>query len=185
MAILSVALSEARIKKISPHIKGDVLEIGCGHGQMRERFDGQISRYTGVDMCAESIEAAERAFPQDTFHLANIDDEKLPFTNEFDTVVLTAVIEHIFNLGVLGESIAQALRPGGRAVLTTPTPFGNDIVHRLGAAVGLFDRAAVDDHIVIFNRKRFEIFAGEFGLRLAEHRRFQLGCNQIAILEKP
>ena len=70
-------------------------------------------------------------------------------------------------------------------VLTTPTPFGNDVVHCLGAKVGLFSSVAADDHIAIFNRKRPEIFAGEFGLELVEHRTFQVGCNQVAVLQRP
>lgn len=184
MPLLSRKIAELRVRKIAPYISGDVLDIGCGHGKLRRMFAGQMTSYTGVDYAEASIEGARKAHPGDRFHLLNIDDAPLPFEAEFDTIIMTAVIEHIFNLGILGQGIARALRPGGKAVITTPTPFGNDVVHRLGAMVGLFNPLAVDDHIVIFNRKRFEIFAGEFGLKLAEHRRFQLGCNQVAVLQK-
>ncbi len=69
-----------------------------------------------------------------------------------------------------------------RLLVTTPTPFGNDIVHRLGAAIGLFAKAAADDHIVIYNRQRFEILAKEFDLKLERYESFGFGCNQLAIL---
>ena len=185
MPLLSQKIAELRVQKIAGYIKGDVLDIGCGHGKLRRMFGGQMTSYTGVDNDEASIEGSRRAHPGDRFLLHNIDEAPLPFDAEFDTVIMTAVIEHIFNLGILGQGIARSLRPGGKAVITTPTPFGNDIVHRLGAMIGLFNPVAVDDHIVIFNKKRFEIFAGEFGLNLAEHSWFQLGCNQIAVLERP
>ena len=63
--------------------------------------------------------------------------------------------------------MAAALKPNGRIVLTTPTVIGNDLVHRLGASVGLFSQDAQDDHIVIFNKRRFEVLANEVGLDLA------------------
>ena len=185
MTLLSGYLSKTRNERITSHVRGDVLDIGCGPGSLKNRMAGQIANYTGIDYDPEVIEQARQAHPDARFEVVNIDREPLPFENEFDTIVMVAVIEHIFNLGILGESLARALKPGGRVVFTTPTPFGNDVVHRFGAAIGLFSKVAADDHIVIFNRKRFEIFAHECGLRVAEHRLFQLGCNQLAVLEKP
>jgi hypothetical protein len=119
------------------------------------------------------------------FLLNNVIDRSRAAWPLFALFLRCAVIEHIFNLKHLGHGLALALRPGGRVILTTPTPFGNDVVHNLGAKLGLFSQVAVDDHIVIFNRKRLQIFAGEAGLVLAAHKLFQLGCNQFAILEKP
>ena len=185
MPLLSAYLSRARYARILPHVRGDVLDIGCQQGQLRDHAAGRINRYVGIDLSESDIEQARRAHPDCEFKALNLDDEPLGYDAAFDTIVMCAVIEHIFNLKHLGQGLARALRPGGRVVLTTPTPFGNDIVHRLGAKLGLFSQVAADDHIAIFNGKRFEIFAGEVGLRLASHRRFQLGCNQLAILEKP
>ncbi len=185
MPLLSPKIAEMRVQKIAPYINGDVLDVGCGQCNLRRRFADQMTSYTGVDYDNALIENARKAFPGDRFQLHNIDDAPLPFDAEFDTVILTAVIEHIFNLGLLGQGIARSLRPGGKAIITTPTPFGNDVVHRFGSMIGLFNPVAVDDHIAIFNKKRLEIFAAEFNLKLAEHRWFQLGCNQIAVLQKP
>lgn len=168
-----------------PHIRGDVLDIGCQDGQLRDRLGDRVGRYVGIDLSPPHLEAARKRHPDCEFRLLDLDDEPLGYDSEFDTIVMSAVIEHIFNLKHLGRNLARALKPGGQVVLTTPTPLGNDIVHRLGAALGLFARTAVDDHIVIFNRKRLQAFAGEVGLTLAEHRRFQLGCNQLAILRRP
>jgi SAM-dependent methyltransferase len=162
-----------------------VLDIGCQRGELRERLGGRIGRYVGIDLSPSHLAEARRCHPDCEFRLLNIDDEPLGYESEFDTVMMSAVIEHIFNLKHVGRNLARALRPGGQVVLTTPTPLGNDVVHRLGAALGLFARSAADDHIVIFNKKRLETFAKECGLVLAEHRRFQMGCNQMALLRRP
>ncbi|MGR3717907.1 MAG: class I SAM-dependent methyltransferase [Thermohalobaculum sp.] len=185
MALLSAYLSRARFARILPHVRGDVLDIGCQHGQLRDHAADRINLYVGIDLLESDIEHARRAHPDCEFKAINVDDEPLGYDAAFDTIVMCAVIEHIFNLKHLGHGLALALRPGGRVVLTTPTPFGNDVIHRLGAMLGLFSQVAADDHIVIFNRKRLEIFAGEAGLRLVMHRLFQLGCNQLAVIEKP
>nr|WP_264759727.1 class I SAM-dependent methyltransferase [Limibaculum sediminis] len=185
MSILSPYLSRARQAVVSRHVRGSVLDIGCQHGQLYDMLRPQISRYAGVDLDADAIQTARQKHRDCDFRVINIDDEPLGFESEFDTVVMMAVIEHIFNLKSVGQSLARALKPGGVVLVTTPTPFGNDIVHPVGVALGLFSRAAGDDHIAIFNRRRLEIFAHEIGLVLKSHRTFQFGCNQLAILQKP
>ena len=58
-------------------------------------------------------------------------------------------------------------------------------MHRAGARLGLFSKAAMDGHIVIYNRKRFAILAKEFGVEIERYKRFQFGCNQLVVLKKP
>lgn len=97
---------------------------------------------------------------------------------------MVALIEHLFNQQHVMSEVANALKPGGIIVMTTPTPFGNDVVHRLGASIGLFAKAAVDDHIVIYNHHRFRLMAKEVDLQLKSYRKFQFFCNQIAVLAR-
>jgi 2-polyprenyl-3-methyl-5-hydroxy-6-metoxy-1,4-benzoquinol methylase len=185
MALLSKYLSAARIGQVIPYIRGDVLDIGCQKGQFRELAREQIGRYVGIDIDSNQIERARELHSDCDFILCDVDDSIPEFHEEFDTVVMCAVIEHLFNQKRVMASPARALKPNGRIVITTPTPFGNDIVHRFGSAVGLFSSVARDDHIVIYNRLRFKILAREVGLGLERHKLFQLGCNQLAILRKP
>ena len=58
-------------------------------------------------------------------------------------------------------------------------------MHRTGARLGLFSKVAADDHIVIYNKKRFQILASDFGLSIERYERFQFGCNQLVILSLP
>lgn len=166
MALLSKYLSAARIGQVIPYIRGDVLDIGCQKGQFRELARDQIGRYVGIDIDSDQIERARELHSDCDFILCDVDDSIPEFHEEFDTVVMCAVIEHLFNQKRVMASLARALKPNGRIVITTPTPFGNDIVHRFGSAVGLFSSVARDDHIVIYNRLRFKILAREVGLGL-------------------
>jgi SAM-dependent methyltransferase len=184
MAALSSHLAKSRFKRISPHVIGDVLDIGCQQGQLYEKLRDQITSYTGIDLSSLDIQNAKKNHPNCAFKQLDLDNEPLTFQNQFDTIVMSAVIEHIFNLKFLGEGLAAALKPNGKVILTTPTNFGNDVVHKLGCSLGLFSKEAADDHITIFNRKRLDIFGKEIGLDLIDYKTFQFGCNQIAILRK-
>lgn len=70
--------------------------------------------------------------------------------------MMVAVIEHIWNQKFLLDQVVNILNPSGRLIITTPSPFGNDVVHAIGANLGLFAKSAVADHIVIYNRRRFK-----------------------------
>jgi SAM-dependent methyltransferase len=176
MPLLSNQLTKMRIAQVAPHLRGDVVDVGCGSAAVYEAFSDRMTSYTGIE--GDAARTAEQ------FYTRNLEKERLDLPREYDCALLIALIEHIFNQGFLVSSICEVLRPGGTIVLTTPSPFGNDWVHRLGARFGLFHQNAVDDHIVIYNRQRLAVLAREFGMRLKFYRRFQMGCNQVAVLER-
>lgn len=186
MALLSGIIQKQRYAQIASYIRGDVLELGCGSGSyLLTNYSSSIGSYCGVERSARQIERLRERHPGFAFFQLDLDRDPLSLDQKFDCVMMIALIEHLFNQRFVMDQIARVLKPGGIVVITTPTPFGNDLVHRLGAGIGLFAKSAVDDHIVIYNRLRFGILADETGLHLKHHEYFQLRCNQMAILEKP
>ncbi len=185
MAALSRMLAHWRHEMIRPYIHGDVLDLGCGNPVILEKFADSMDSYCGVEQSAKWVESISARFPNARMYQRDLDRDALDLGRRFDVVLMIALIEHIWNQRFLFEGVIDCLKPGGRIVITTPTPFGNDIVHRLGAKLGLFARSAVDDHIVIYNRLRFDNLAREFGLKLENYRRFQFFCNQLGVLRKP
>jgi SAM-dependent methyltransferase len=186
MALLSGFIQKNRYAQIAPYIKGDVLELGCGvMSYVLTNHSSSISSYCGVERSVQQIERLRKIHPGYSFFQRDLDRNSLDLDRKFDCVLMIALIEHLFNQRFVMDEIVKVLKPGGIVVITTPTPFGNDVVHRFGAATGLFAKSAVDDHIVIYNRLRFKILAKEIGLNLKKHRYFQGYCNQMAILEKP
>lgn len=131
------------------------------------------------------MEEARRSFPEAAFLQRDIDHEGLGFESEADTILMIALIEHVFKQGFLLEQYFRAPKPGGWVILATATPSGKDIVHRIGPRIGLFHAVAMDDHIVIYNKLRIGNAARVYGFTLAAHQRFQMGCNQLAVLQKP
>ena len=186
--LLTNYLSKKRAEKVTQYFQGHVLDIGCGEGRNYENIKQlqlPVSSYTGIEFSEESVHTLRLRYPEANFFQADLDVDVLPVSGSFDTIVLLAVIEHIFNLKFLFKQLVSLLSSNGKIVITTPTPFGNDIVHRAGTKIGLFNKeGGQDDHIVIFNKKRIEILAGEFDLIVSEYRTFQFGCNQVVILRK-
>ena len=102
-----------------PFIQGDTLELGCGEGRGVELIAKHASSYLALDKIPEVINKLSGEFPDLTFRQAIFPPIDLPDAS-FDTVVNFQVIEHIKDDHLFLKEISRVLRPGGRAVLTTP-----------------------------------------------------------------
>jgi 2-polyprenyl-3-methyl-5-hydroxy-6-metoxy-1,4-benzoquinol methylase len=101
-----------------------ILDLGCGMGWLT----GELARYgptTGIDLSDEAIARARSEYPQATFLAGDVLDLELA-EGQFDVVVSQEVIAHVPDQAGYLDRAAQALRPGGYLILTTPNPF----VHR-------------------------------------------------------
>jgi len=181
---LSKFLKKSRTGAVADFISGDVLEVGCGYSITYEQYGNQVDSYWGIEMTESRVDLLKEKFPKAHFFKRDLDNDKLALQKKFDTILSIAVIEHIFNQKFAFNEMVKHLKPGCRIVITTPTPFGNDIVHRFGSKLNLFCTTAHDDHIVIYNKRRFQILANEFDMKIVKYKRFQLGCNQLVVLEK-
>lgn len=103
-----------------PYIKGDVLEVGCGDGRGAEILSSLADSYTAIDKLGEAIRDLQQKYPNATFLQMNIP----PFTgipdNKFDVVISFQVIEHIQPDEEYLREIHRVLKPGGKAIITTP-----------------------------------------------------------------
>ena len=102
------------------YINGDVLELGCGEGRGIDIILKKSKSFTAIDKISEVTERLSRKYKNERFisssfpPLINIED------NSFDTIVTFQVIEHINNDNLFVEEIYRILRPGGKALITTP-----------------------------------------------------------------
>lgn len=102
-----------------------LLDVGCGAGITLRHLETmqppKISRYVGIDLAAERLYPrykAVRAIDVD-FHNVDLDD---PWDfGEFDIIWCSEVIEHLMDDRAQIAKIAKALRPGGMALITTPS----------------------------------------------------------------
>jgi len=142
VALLTEAMKRERHRHVAPYVRGAVLDIACGPAQTLGLFSDRIESYCGIELTQKRVDWNRAKFPEHQFCQADLEKDVLELDRQFDVVLLVAVIEHIFNQRHLMEQVLRNLKPDGRIVITTPTPFGNDVVHRVGAALGLFGRRA-------------------------------------------
>lgn len=103
----------------APFISGDLLELGCGEGRGVEILTNKSSSYLGLDKIGEVISSLQQKFPGQQFESSVFPPIKLP-DNSFDTVVSFQVIEHIKKDELFLSEIHRILKPGGKAILSTP-----------------------------------------------------------------
>ena len=179
MALLSKFLSNWRFSLIGPYIRGNVLDIGFGQGRIFKLYRARMEKYYGVELNPKLVERLSNDFPEAVFVQHDLDNESLKIQETFDTVLMLAVVEHVWNQKLFFEEVIRHIKKDGKIIITTPTPFGNDWIHVIGSWLGLFAQSAADDHIVIYNKKRFRILAEEFNLRIIVYKRFQIFCINL------
>ena len=105
---------------------GHLLEIGCGRGEKLILFRDLGWQVTGQEI---DPNAAKHASQQSGINVLCGDLPSLNLEGEkFDAIIMSHVIEHIFDIpGYLRECL-RLLKPGGRLIITTPN--GNSLGHK-------------------------------------------------------
>jgi len=95
-----------------------ICDIGAGKGYLvRALLDGGAAQVTAVDLSLPYLRRF-KSEPRILPIVANA--ENLPFSEEFDTIFCTDVMEHVLNLGSFLFSLNRALKLGGRAHVRVP-----------------------------------------------------------------
>jgi len=105
---------------VQPQIEGNLLEIGCGTGRGLEILVNAADHYTGIDKYKSLTDELQKEYPQGKFISMHIPPLKDIADNSFDTVVSFQVIEHIKNDKTFLKEIHRVLKPGGKAIISTP-----------------------------------------------------------------
>lgn len=110
--LIRQALGEA-IQKHSGEMRGTMLDFGCGTSPYQSLF--QIDRYLGLEIAAPG-------HPLKNTHSALLySGDRIPLQDEFvDSILMTEVLEHVFNPAELLAEFHRVLRPGGSVLITCP-----------------------------------------------------------------
>jgi SAM-dependent methyltransferase len=172
---LSVFLQHQRINAAKPWVRGPrVLDVGSNEGNFRRFLPAGI-HYVGID--PKPSQHSGFTF----YQRSGLDD--LSDLGLFDSVCLLAVIEHVHDYGRLVNNLFKSLRPGGRLIITTPTPAG-DQVHRFFSGLNISSTDAVDDHFHIFTLSELVALLLRNGFEIEHKSLFFLGLNQAVVGKK-
>jgi ubiquinone/menaquinone biosynthesis C-methylase UbiE len=102
-----------------------VLEIGCGTGKNTVWLAQQAKEILAVDLTPEMLEVAKSKVnaPHVNFHIADI-NQNWDFANApYDLAVFSLVLEHIENLDLVFEKLAQVIKKDGFVYIGELHPF--------------------------------------------------------------
>ena len=95
-----------------------MLEIGCGTGYVLSYLQQNGIGIEGADISTDALKhCRQRA---GGIGLYQVDIHSLPFRDDFDIIGLFDVLEHIDEDESALANINQALKPGGKALITVP-----------------------------------------------------------------
>lgn len=102
------------MRKFSSKVQGRVLDVGCGH-RPYEKIFSKATEYVGLEYDS----------PKNRARFKNIDawydGNKFPFASEsFDSVILTQVLEHVFNPDEFLLEINRILKKNGIILISVP-----------------------------------------------------------------
>lgn len=180
---LEKLLRRFRLSRVLPHIQqGDVLlDVGCGwEAKALRELAPRLSKGIGIDFKVEPhavpshIKLVATRFEADRWPVADA---------ECDKVIMLAVLEHIEPslVGATLKNIRRALKPGGKLILTVPTPPAQPVLEFLSYKLGVINENEIRDHKLYYDRPLLEKTLANNGFRVELYKTFQLGMNSFCV----
>ena len=112
-------------------------------------------------------------------------EKELPFdNNSFDVVTMIAVLEHLEHPIEIMNEISRVLKPNGALIITVPSVWSQPVLEFLSFGLGIVSRDEIADHKLYHNRLSLEFLARKSGLKINEHKYFQLWMNNFCTFSK-
>jgi SAM-dependent methyltransferase len=113
------------VAAIGPVAGKQVLEVGCGHGDLSVYLAKHGAEVTGVDIGASLVEAARALADVNGVEarFERVDIKTLPFASESADIVVGLAVLHHLSEPDLASALREAhrvLRPHGRAIFSEP-----------------------------------------------------------------
>jgi 2-polyprenyl-3-methyl-5-hydroxy-6-metoxy-1,4-benzoquinol methylase len=174
-------IQSLRIRKIRSYIPSNarVLDIGSSDGALFFQIPA-IGEYVGIEPeLSESRQIAPNAMLLKGFFPAVLMEER-----PFDVVTLLAVLEHIppAEQQPLASGCAKYLKPGGRLIITVPSPAADYVLWFLRTCRAI-DGMSLEQHYGFKPQDTPGIFTPS-NLRLVHTASFQFGLNNLFVFEK-
>ena len=173
--LLSPFLRARRFAAARPFLYGVILDVGCGTGEISKFI--APANYWGVEQDKESLHLAHSYHPENHF------SRVLPTIEyKFDTIIALAVIEHVKDPVDFLCNLKLRLKDDttSRIVITTPHPY-IEIIHTLGAKIGLFSAHGAEEHETLLGRSALVKYGNAANLQVVHFSRFLFFANQLCV----
>lgn len=180
-------LRHLRIRRVISYFKKNdsVLDIGCGEECALFRVTkSKIKRYHGIDNYECKLGGDSSKFNFSKLQLNKT--KELPFRNEdFDKIVLLAVLEHLDNSELIIKESFRALKKGGVLLMTAPAPKAKPVLEFL-AKFRIINPKMIYQHKNYFNIKDLRSILNKAGFEDEKIKinTFEFGFNTFVMAQK-
>ena len=180
--LLEPFLRRLRLAQVLPVIRRypscRYLDVGCGRkATLLRAVEPHVACGVGIDRFAPAI-AGETIFT-----VRGDLERRLPFASAtFDVITMLAVLEHLVEPAATLAEIRRILKPNGTLTITVPSHAAKPVLEFLAFRVGIVSASEIADHKRYFNKRDLRDIAGRAGFGLVQHRYFELGFNNFALL---
>lgn len=122
------------------------LDIGCGAGLLAEPLTRLGAAVTGIDAAEENIAAARAHADQSGLTIDYCAGGIETVRGQYDLVTCMEVIEHVTDLAAFAQGLADALKPDGLLIMSTPNRTGLSrlAMIAIGEGAGLIPKGTHD-----------------------------------------
>jgi SAM-dependent methyltransferase len=170
---LGNALTRWRTRIVLPHIRGRLLDIGCGVNHLTRTYAGEG---LGVDV-----------FQWGDVDLVVQDAGALPFPDRsFDSVTIIAALNHIPNRAAVLREAHRVLADDGRLIVTMIRPLTSRVWHALRSPwdTDQRERGMKDGEVFGLTAQEVRGLLKETGFRVSYEHPFMLGLNRLTVAGK-
>ncbi len=158
-----------------------VIDVGAYHGEFFTYLGDRLTEGFGV----EPLLTEKTVSPRHTIYPGYFPAvQPAPAAGYWDAVTMLAVLEHIppAQQILIAEASARLLRPGGRVIITVPSPAVDAILATL-RFFRLINGMSLEQHYGFNPSDTLRVFAAPH-FRLYRRETFQLGLNHLFVFEK-
>ena len=168
--IITKFLQEKRINQVLPHVKGKLLDIGCGNNILVQKYGNG----TGVDI---------HKYHSSVIVIDNA--AELPFNNtSYDSITMIASLHYISNRIDTLKEVHRILKLDGKLIITDPEQHISKLWYRLRKKSEYYDHYKKKDKTFGFSIKEITDMLNSTGFETIYLKKFFFNLNRLIIARK-